>query len=531
MIARIAPLAPVLKTHELSEFSVILDYERIPGAGKLNPYDDSELAVEAVLRAPDGRETVHPAFFARHQDSPAGGFLFRFNFDVPGEWTLTARSRPSASGWTSLTFAVREAPRRDRGLIDVDRENGRYFIDGDGKTFIPVGCNLAWGRDTDLADYGRWLSRLRENGMNIARVWLAPWSFALHVDSCRDFSAAEPRLSRLDRLIEAARAKGVYIILTLLNHGQFSRTVNPTWDKNPYNYLPAPADFFTDAGARRAYFNELRYIVARYGYASNLFAWELFNEIDHVEDYAAREQEITAWLENAAAYLKFVDNYRHLVTTSYYTEYGPAFNLPAIDFVSAHSYEYAGRDIYKDAPAKVADVYAQYRKPVLYAEFGVSYRSASDTYAIDPRGDAITAGLWAAILGGGAGGAMPWWWDNYIERYNLFPRFKGAGIIAPALDFRGPVAPLKASVSDESLRVFGLRFPGRVYACLSGDFPEFGIDARVIIPGAESIDNFKIYDAASGLSFNAYDLYYREDEAVIDLASVRAPLCIIGTRR
>ena len=62
------------------------------------------------------------------------------------------------------------------------------------------------------------------------------------------------------------------------------------------------------------------------------------------------------------------------------------------------------------------------------------------------------------------------------------------------------------------------------------DFPNSG-STRVIIPGAESIDNFKIYDAASGLSFNAYDLYYREDEAVIDLASVRAPLCIIGTRR
>ena len=64
-------------------------------------------------------------------------------------------------------------------------------------------------------------------------------------------------------------------------------------------------------------------------------------------------------------------------------------------------------------------------------------------------------------------------------------------------------------------------FTRRVYACLSGDFRNGS--TRVIIPGAELIDNFKIYDAASGL-FNAYDLYYREDEVVIDLASVRAPL-------
>ena len=238
--------------------------------------------------------------------------------------------------------------------------------------------------------------------MNIARVWLAPWSFALHVDSCRDFSAAEPRLSRLDRLIEAARAKGVYIILTLLNHGQFSRTVNPTWDKNPYNYLPAPADFFTDSGARRAYFNELRYIVARYGYASNLFAWELFNEIDHVEDYAAREQQITAWLENASAYLKFVDNYRH-PDDSYYTEYGSTSFLGSISFPPIEA-----RARYKDAPAKVADVYAQYRKPVLYAEFGVSYRAHPTLRDRSERRDYRRA--LAAILRRRRR-LMPWWWD------------------------------------------------------------------------------------------------------------------------
>ena len=38
-------------------------------------------------------------------------------------------------------------------------------------------------------------------------------------------------------------------------------------------------DFFTDEGAMNDYKMRLRYLVARYGYSTSVFAWEFFNEV------------------------------------------------------------------------------------------------------------------------------------------------------------------------------------------------------------------------------------------------------------
>ena len=57
---------------------------------------------------------------------------------------------------------------------------------------------------------------------------------------------------RLDRYVEIAEQNDIAIQLTLQHHGQFSTTVNPDWNDNPYNiaaggFLSNPAEFFTDA--------------------------------------------------------------------------------------------------------------------------------------------------------------------------------------------------------------------------------------------------------------------------------------------
>ena len=39
-------------------------------------------------------------------------------------------------------------------------------------------------------------------------------------------------------------------------------------------------DFFTDLRAREAFQARLRYLVARFGHHSSIFAWELFNEVN-----------------------------------------------------------------------------------------------------------------------------------------------------------------------------------------------------------------------------------------------------------
>lgn len=43
------------------------------------------------------------------------------------------------------------------------------------------------------------------------------------------------------------------------------------------------SDFFIDERAIADYKNRLRYIVARYGYSTSVFAWEFFNEVHSTE--------------------------------------------------------------------------------------------------------------------------------------------------------------------------------------------------------------------------------------------------------
>ncbi|MDD4166665.1 MAG: hypothetical protein PHN29_06550, partial [Endomicrobiaceae bacterium] len=374
MIKKIIQITSAAQSYRKVEFSVDLN----PFINDINRYDYDELTLTGIFQAPDGRKLKQAAFFyqeyARMQNDIFGEitkqgaphFRFRFTPDMAGWWTLTVRVFPLPSEDVTALFYVKQGGRPNRGIIRVDRVSNRFFIDAAGKTFIPIGCNLAWyTKRNGLVDYQRWLAALQANNMNITRVWLAPWTFALHSNHYADFTQALERLYRLDWLMENAERQGVYIILTLLNHGQFSTKINPTWNENPWNEinggpLQYPIDFFISPEAKRIYKSQLRYIIARYGYAAQIFAWELINEIDHIDDYQAYRDQVTLWQQEMAAFIREIDSYCHLVTTSYYSEFGPAFKLREIDFVAAHSYDYADLDIYQAAPLKINEAYRQY---------------------------------------------------------------------------------------------------------------------------------------------------------------------------
>ena len=89
-------------------------------------------------------------------------------------------------------------------------------------------------------------------------------------------------------------------------------------DENPYNvvrggFLKEPVDFLTDVGARKLFKQKLRYIVARWGYITNLFSWEWWNEVkltDGLGDLAL----LTPWLREMNLYLGEIDPHRHLIS-------------------------------------------------------------------------------------------------------------------------------------------------------------------------------------------------------------------------
>ncbi|MCK7487534.1 MAG: glycoside hydrolase family 5 protein [Bacillus subtilis] len=193
-----------------------------------------------------------------------------------------------------------------------------------------------------------------EVGANYARVWLAAWGFSPFWDDVYNYDNRQSNLLGLDETLESAAENGIYIQLTLLHHGMFSALVNPMWPNNsntwytskyganPYaDILTNPAQFFTADVAKDAFQDMLQYIVARYGYSDHLMAWEIFNEVDWVEGYAAISG--AAWHKQMAEFIQAVDPYDHLVTTSvkgdsFTSSVYNVFRLAAIDYVNVHRY-------------------------------------------------------------------------------------------------------------------------------------------------------------------------------------------------
>src|SRR5260370_42431353 len=66
---------------------------------------------------------------------------------------------------------------------------------------------------------------------------MADWDLGLEWNDTGlgDYTKRQERAWLLDQGFSLAEQKNVYILLSLLNHGAFSTSVNPEWSDNPYN--------------------------------------------------------------------------------------------------------------------------------------------------------------------------------------------------------------------------------------------------------------------------------------------------------
>jgi len=324
-----------------------------------------------------------------------------------------------------------------------------------------------------------------EVGMNYARVWMAAWGYSIYWDDVADYDARQTNMTSLDRTIEIAEDQGIYVQLCLLHHGMFSAEVNPMWPNssntwyitkygaNPYSeFLSDPGLFFTDPEARESFKNQLDYIVARWGYSDHIMAWELFNEVDWIESYTAVDGY--AWHQEMAAYLKSIDPYGHMVTTSlkgesFNTSMYQVFSLNDIDYVNVHSY-----CIYNHVatlPTRQNNAFQVFQKPILYDEVGYSGMGGADQHKLDPNNVTLHQALWGGALGGGAGTGMNWWWESWIETYDDYDAYHGMAVFAAEMDLTGDDYALLPSiagvtVNNSAVGYLGYRVGGRVYAYL-----------------------------------------------------------------
>jgi len=510
LFARIDLLSENPKVNETIEFALVEETAQIKSLG--NPFDYDFLKVMAVFTTPSATEVIVPAFWYHdytitlNTSWPGNptGISGRASTDpnepqgletivLSGDPHYRIRLRPSEAGLHQYqiivtlegiivqieqgSFLVSEGEVPYSESIRIEPNHKRNFIQSDGSLFLPIGQNLGWYTSSTRQsyDYDVWFAKMNEAEANFARIWMATWSFCLHWgNKFDDFSSKMNAAARLDRVLGLAAEYDIQIMLTLLNHGQFSATVNPQWHNNPWNsanggILDYPSLFFTSHEAKRVYKNQLMYLIGRYAHNTHLFAWELWNEVDWTDNFSSTA--VYMWHIEMAQFLKAHDPYKHMVTTSYKGSTGGAYASPSIDFANPHSYDYGSKSLLNELPPVLDHLFSTYQKPIFQSEIGINWQSGSQTASADPTGIALKQQLWAGMMGGGAGGAMNWWWDSFVHPNDLYHRFTGPSRFSKLLDLDGSdIRQLRTlfgtSVGNIRVNLIGYRVDSRIYGYL-----------------------------------------------------------------
>ena len=461
-----------------------------------NPYDPEVIDVYAVFHSPEGTTFRVNGFYyeayrfmekdgievaSRYGDDD--GWKIRFTPDAVGRWTYEIHAK-DRSGTAQLTKYKGKTLAFDCTASDaegfVSKANSSYLKRASWKggkrqyhAFFPVGPNIAWYTTADylrfkkpygIYEYQHYMDLLTGNA-NFMRIWLNRYQYlslygpehairengkpVMYFDSeLNQKDAAE-----LDCIVNYASDHAITLMACIFTPADFRddsealdesvqyKSMPSGWRNNPYHTvlgLERPLDFFSDPEAIRITQNLVRYIVARWGYATNILCWELWNEVDNVFKGSSLDgkdkQAIIDWHAKMAKHFSEQDPYHHLLTTSTATVKGMEdFErkiFQDLDLIQRHYYqniqkakssEQVSQRLF-EITGNMRDTYPS--KPVFIGEFGFgSNPQRIVVNNMDPRGVDLHNSLWSSLFAGSAGPACFWRWP-YLEEKGLFPYFQ-----------------------------------------------------------------------------------------------------------
>ena len=390
-----------------------------------DPFDYSN-DVRVLIVEPDSTTISLPAFFdggttwrVRHTPTMPGIFSVS-NITLNGSALSYANLQPAL--WTVTGFPT------GAGHVRVDPANPRRFITSNGRRFFPVGENMAWS--SPGANALNIFPKMGAAHENWSRVWMTHFYEGSGLGLNLDWPKVNNTLGQLslnnaqhwDAIVAAADQAGIHFQMTLQHHGQYASTtgsnVDPNWEQNPYNtanggFLSSATNFFTDATAQNLTKRKLRYIVARWGYSTSIMGWELFNEVQFTDAaYANQWDNIEAWHNMMASFLRSQDAYHHLITSS------SDLNEPIWDQTDYYQHHDYPSDLITGIQGAPDISAGQPVGPDFSGECGIN---TTPHVGISPP-------VWAGLMAGQSGDAMPWYWDTIDPNNDYF-------LIKAAADF------------------------------------------------------------------------------------------------
>jgi hypothetical protein len=513
------------QTYEKAEAVFTIDFN---GGNYSNPFDSAIVSVDALITLPDNSTITVPCFYFypatfhstttvnwwdATENASAATWMLRYAPKTTGTHTITIRVIDANGTITSGPAAIIVSAGTKKGFVHIDPANNQFMRFENNTPYYPVGENLAWATPGTLVNfYNTYLNHLGDNKATWIRYWLTGFARqALEWQSTHwsgwygGLGKYSQRASALlDSIVNNCEKKGIYMQLVLQQHGQFSEVVDSNWPENPYNSVNAggimssPCSFFNDAAALTQTKKQYRYIVARWGYSSNILAWELFNEVNFAGTDNAGQlapctpADVVNWHNTMSAYLKSIDVNKHLVTTSCGNAGNALLGLmdgvnTQLDNLQYHTY--ASSPVEQALVNNAASAKTTYTKPVLCGEFGISGTTVSSV-AADNWGDHVRKPIWTGMFNEVP--AMYWYWDStYIQRKNLYSVFKPLSTFLEGVDLVGETGgnstSIKFSVNPSSPGIIQA-VPGMSWG--NSTQQDFIVDAAGNITGLQNLSSY-----------------------------------------
>ncbi len=495
-----------------------------------NVFDPVQIDVTAQFTAPDGSQTSVPAFWmqpyvcdkdcAAEVLKPNGQARWRVRFSPsqPGNWTYKIDAHDSNSTRTITQGQFTVAASKRPGFIRVGK-NHHYFGYDNGTPYFPVGTNLGWSWSgaNGTAGYQIWLKKLHEVGANYGRLYVnVPWFIGLDWKTpYGDYTAVQEDAWRLDTVLQTAEEQGIALQIVLVWSQAFTTfaglPVNPPsspprpdikadWSNNPYNYMlggpfNAPSLYFATDQGRALLRRSLRHIVARWGYSTSVFAWELIDQLDRVG--TTIPDTMSDWLRDSVNYLRQIDPYKHPITAGVRdTTKTSLLDRAVLDFREVRYYQRRPIEPAVDQVSGTLTTLAPFLsnadRPVLMNEF--SLNPWFEPTADDPTGIHVRQTMWAAALSGSAGGAASWWWDTYLFPQNLISSLGPLVAFTRGIPWNtADLVPVSVSLAgDASLDYQPLRIAGYngTFGAAKGADITYRVTADGVVPPITSASSY-----------------------------------------
>lgn len=447
-----------------------------------NPYDQRDISLDMIMTSPSGKPVVLPCYF-ENGNSQSSQWKARFAPQEAGKYIYHFLLKSKSKEIESAESTFMSVADNKKGFLH--KNNLWTFKFDNGELFRGIGENVAWESrafEKDKWTYDYLLPKLSNNGATFFRTWMCYWNLPLEwkkVGQTKRYSNSNDyynpsAIKRMDELVKLTDSLHLYFMLTMDWHGHLME--GGGWKRSNYNVInggPAktPTEYFTSQEARAMYKNKLRYIVARWGYSTSIAAFEFFNEIDNAAFNAADSvlipyHYITEWHDEMSRYLKDIDPYGHLVTTSIsHRDITGLNSIAYIDFNQKHIYKHT---------EKIPGIYQEYinmfGKPYVVGEFGYRWEDDDPKYAKEADYD-FKRGLWYGMFSPCPILPMSWWWELF-DNENMEPYFRGVRQISDEMLKAGNGSFKQFTVSSGLIESHGVKCGNKYFIYLLNNTSE-----------------------------------------------------------